>query len=77
MSEDLALPEDDDALAELVRPEDMPAHVRVSSDPEVHVRALRENARMGMDAVYVHHVGRDEEGFLETFGRRVLPHAGT
>ena len=71
--EDLAMPEDYDGLGEFVQPERMREFVRVSSDPEFHVRQLEEDARMGVDAVYVHHVGLDQAGFLETYGKRVLP----
>ena len=76
VSEDLAMPEDYDALGELVTPERMREAVRVSSDPEIHLKELREDARLGIDAVYLHHVGRDQAGFLETFGKRVLPALG-
>jgi probable non-F420 flavinoid oxidoreductase len=71
--EDLAMPEDYDALGERVAPERMHEFVRVSADPEFHVKALEEDRRLGVDAVYAHHVGRDQAGFIEAFGKRVLP----
>lgn len=70
--EDLDSPEKFDFAAEHVRPEDMRRHVRVSADLEQHARWLEEDARMGFDAVYVHHVGRDQGAFLDAYARGVL-----
>ncbi len=28
---------------------------------------------MGVDALYLHHVGREQERFIEVFGEHVLP----
>jgi hypothetical protein len=29
--------------------------------------------QLGPDAIYLHHVGREQDRFLEVFGERVLP----
>lgn len=70
---DLALPEQFDAAAAFVRPDDVRDSVLVSADPEVHVAALREIASLGVDAIYVHHVGQRQDAFLDVYGRHVLP----
>jgi coenzyme F420-dependent glucose-6-phosphate dehydrogenase len=28
---------------------------------------------LGLDAVYLHHVGQDQRRFIDVFGRQVLP----
>lgn len=71
--EDLDSPEKFDFAAEHVRPEDVRPHVRVSADPERHLRWLEEDERLGFERVYVHFVGRNQAPSIETFGKRVLP----
>ena len=67
------MPEQFDAAAEFVRPEDVEAKVCVSSDPSVHAARVQELFDVGFDHVYVHQVGRNQEAFLDTFGEKVLP----
>jgi len=47
--------------------------VRISSDLGRHVEWLRRDAARGFEALYLHEVGLDQERFIETFGRQVLP----
>jgi probable non-F420 flavinoid oxidoreductase len=48
--------------------------VLVSSDPGRHAAWLQEVADLGADRIYVHHVGKIQEPFLDTYGTHVLPH---
>jgi probable non-F420 flavinoid oxidoreductase len=68
-------PDEEEALrlAHDVRPEDMRDSVLVSADPARHVAWLQELAALGFDELYLHHVGRDQRSFVETFGEEVLP----
>ncbi|WP_108250093.1 TIGR03885 family FMN-dependent LLM class oxidoreductase [Planctomonas deserti] len=56
-----------------VRPEDMHSSVIISSDPGEHVRRLEEFIELGFDRIYLHHVGKQQDRFLDTFGEHVLP----
>jgi probable non-F420 flavinoid oxidoreductase len=56
-----------------VRPEEMRSKVWVSSDLGQHVAWLQEVVATGADGVYLHHVGRDQQAFIETFADKVLP----
>jgi alkanesulfonate monooxygenase SsuD/methylene tetrahydromethanopterin reductase-like flavin-dependent oxidoreductase (luciferase family) len=47
--------------------------VRISAHPGQHVEWLTEYAELGFDDIYLHHVGQDQEPFLETFAEHVLP----
>lgn len=70
---DLELPAQFDAAARTARPEDVAETVLVSADPSQHVKWLRELADLGVDAIYVHHVGKEQDRFLDVFGEQVLP----
>lgn len=70
---ELRLPEQFEAAAQFVRPEDMHDYVRISADPERHVEWLREYVEMGFAEVIVHNVNREQERYIRDFGARVLP----
>jgi probable non-F420 flavinoid oxidoreductase len=70
---DLATVEQFDQAARHVRHEDLRGPVLVSSDLGQHAAWLHEFAELGFDAVYLHHVGRDQRAFIEAFGEHVLP----
>jgi alkanesulfonate monooxygenase SsuD/methylene tetrahydromethanopterin reductase-like flavin-dependent oxidoreductase (luciferase family) len=70
---DLELPTQFDEAARQVRPDDVQGPVLVSSDPGQHVKWLLELAELGADALYLHHVGQEQERFIEVFADRVLP----
>jgi probable non-F420 flavinoid oxidoreductase len=69
----LELPAQFDAAAKFVRPDDVSGSVLVSSDLSRHVGWLTEFAELGADGLFLHHVGRDQERFIETFATSVLP----
>lgn len=67
-----------DAMAELVRPEDVQGTVLVSSDTKQHLAWLQEIVDLGFDEVYLHHVGKEQQPFIDRFGSDVVPElAGT
>ena len=70
---DLATVEQFDEAARHVRPEDVRETVLVSSDAGRHAAWLNDLSELGWDAIYLHHVGRDQRPFVETFGEHVLP----
>jgi probable non-F420 flavinoid oxidoreductase len=70
---DLATVEEFDEAARHVRPEDVLAAVLVSSNLGRHAAWLQELAELGFETIYLHHVGREQDGFIEAFGTEVLP----
>jgi len=70
---DFELVEHFDAIAELVRPEDLGESVLVSSDPSWYVDRLAAYAELGFEVVYLHHVGKAQAEFIDVFGEQVLP----
>ncbi len=69
----LELPEQFDAAATHVRPDDVRNAVLVSADPARHAADLAALAALGFDGLYVHHVGQTQDRFIDTFAAKVLP----
>ena len=70
---DLETVEQFDTASLHVRPEDVRGTVLVSSEPARHLELIRELAALGFDEVYLHHVGREQRAFIDSFGEHVLP----
>lgn len=70
---DLRSPAQYDELAKTVRPEDMEKHVIVSNDPKEYVERLKAYIDLGAHELSIHNVNRDQEQFIDFFGREVLP----
>ncbi|MDH6181449.1 putative non-F420 flavinoid oxidoreductase [Microbacteriaceae bacterium SG_E_30_P1] len=73
VSWDLETVEAFEVASERVRPEDVAQGVLVSSDPAVHRDTLRRYLDLGFDSVYVHHVGKNQKPFIDTYAQNVLP----
>ncbi len=70
---DLETVEHFDEVADQVTPEQVREVVLVSSDLAQHAAWLAGFAELGFDEIAVHHVGREQEAFLEAYGSSVLP----
>lgn len=73
---DLPMPAHYEDIGKYVRQEDLDGSVLVSSSLDRHVEWLREYAAMGFEHLYLHNVNRDQESFIDAFGRHVLPAFG-
>ncbi|HEX7168404.1 MAG TPA: TIGR03885 family FMN-dependent LLM class oxidoreductase [Acidimicrobiales bacterium] len=69
----LELPAQFEAAAAFVRPDDVRRAVIVSSDLGRHAAQLRDLLDAGFDGLYLHHVGQEQERFIDAFGAKVLP----
>jgi probable non-F420 flavinoid oxidoreductase len=69
----LEFPEQFDAVSKHVRPEDVRQSVLVSADLARHAADLRALAELGFDGLYLHHVGQEQDRFIDTFAAKVLP----
>jgi G6PDH family F420-dependent oxidoreductase len=70
---DVRSPYDFAQMAQLVRPEDFEGRMVISSDPDLHRESLQRYVDAGFNRIYVHNVGRNQDQWLEIFGREVLP----
>ena len=76
LSQDLPTPKHFEQAAEMVDEDDVAKAVTCGPDPERHVAAIREHLDAGYENVYVHQVGRDQEGFFRFYENEVLPRLG-
>jgi G6PDH family F420-dependent oxidoreductase len=74
---DIELVDQFELAARHVRPEDLHDSVLVSSEPDRHAARLHELIELGVDELYVHQVPKDQVGFIEVYGDKVLPQVGT
>lgn len=70
---DIEQPAEFDRRAAGASLDDIRGSVFVSAEPAAHLDHLLALAELGFDALYLHHVGREQDEFLTTFGREVLP----
>jgi len=70
---DLEMVDHFEEVAKHVPPEAMHDVVRISADPARHAAWLQEYADLGFDEIMVHHVGQEQDEFLDVFGGKVLP----
>ena len=70
---ELQTPEEFEAATRHVPPSEVAANVRVSSDPAQHRDWLQEYVELGFDELFLHHVGPDNDAFVDAFSAKVLP----
>ncbi|WP_223635780.1 TIGR03885 family FMN-dependent LLM class oxidoreductase [Corallococcus sp. EGB] len=70
---DLRTPAQFQEAADVVQPHDLDGPLRVSSSLQQHVDWLGEDLRLGFDRLYLHNVTREQDGFIEAFGEKVIP----
>ncbi len=70
---DIRNPEDFEAMAKFVHIDNFKNRVLISPDLEAHRAHIQHFVDLGFTEVYVHNVGRNQEAFLEAYGREVVP----
>lgn len=70
---EVPLPAGFDAAGTMVEPNEMEPHVRISNNPEDHLKWLQQDVELGFSNLYLHNVNLEQEQFIEDFGRYVLP----
>jgi probable non-F420 flavinoid oxidoreductase len=73
ISWDIETAEAFDVLWQKVQPEEVRGPVNVSNDLGRHRDWLAEYAELGFDEIYLHHVGQEQQAFIDAFGETVLP----
>jgi probable non-F420 flavinoid oxidoreductase len=75
---ELRTPAQFEAASESLSPRDVGRKMRVSADPEQHLRWLEQDLELGFAEINLHNVCRaEQERFIEVFGERVLPELAT
>ena len=65
-----------DMVSENVVPDQIRSTVLVSSDLHQHAAWLHEFLELGFDELYLHHVGQQQDAFIDAFGDKVIPELG-
>ena len=73
---ELEMPRDFEAATRFVPEEEVRRNVLISADPAQHAAWLQEYVDLGFTSLYVHHVGVEQQEFVDTFGAKVLPQLG-
>jgi G6PDH family F420-dependent oxidoreductase len=68
---DIRNPEDFEAMAKLVEPKHFKNRVLMSADLDEHVAHIQHFIDLGFQEIYVHNVGRNQEQFIEAYGKNV------
>jgi len=70
---DLRVPEQFEAAAKFVNPNELDTAVRISANVQQHLDWLAQDLELGFDHLYLHNVNLEQEQFIQTFGEKVLP----
>ncbi|WOD40210.1 TIGR03885 family FMN-dependent LLM class oxidoreductase [Nodosilinea sp. E11] len=70
---DFRHPQQFDAAASFVKPEDMYDHVRIAADPQQHIDWLQKDIDLGFETISLHNVNRGQQRFIDVFGEQILP----
>jgi G6PDH family F420-dependent oxidoreductase len=73
LSQELPLPRHFEDASRLVSPESLVEHTPVGPNPERYIDAVRECVDAGVQNVYIHQVGPDQEGFFHFFEKELQP----
>jgi coenzyme F420-dependent glucose-6-phosphate dehydrogenase len=72
MLSELKTPEQFEAAGELIDPDIMKDHVKISSNLNKHADWINEYASLGFDEIVLHNVNTNQKQFIEDFGDKVL-----
>ncbi|HLH31597.1 MAG TPA: TIGR03557 family F420-dependent LLM class oxidoreductase, partial [Terriglobia bacterium] len=73
---ELPLPQYFEEAAKSITEDEIAEAVVCGPDPDRHIGKIREVAKAGADHVFIHQVGKDQEGFFRFYEREVLPEFG-
>ena len=65
ISQELALPRDFEAVAELVREDDFDGSISLGNDPAAWREGIEKYVRLGFTHLCLHDVSEDQAGFIE------------
>jgi G6PDH family F420-dependent oxidoreductase len=73
LSQELPMPAHFEQATKLVTEDTIAESIVCGPDPEKHLEKIRESIAAGFENIYVHHIGHDQEAFLQFYAREVLP----
>jgi coenzyme F420-dependent glucose-6-phosphate dehydrogenase len=73
LTQELPTPAHFEQAAKMVREEDVAQAIICGPDSGRHIAGVKEFVDAGIDHIYVHQIGPDQEGFFDFYEREVLP----
>jgi len=73
LGQELATTSHYEAVAQLVRPEDVAESVVCGHDPDDHLEQIRAYEQAGFTHVFVHQIGAEQDAFLRFYADEILP----
>lgn len=73
LGQELPLPRHFEQATQMVREEDVASSIVCGPELSKHVGAIQKFVEAGVDHVYVHQVGPDQDGFFNFYANEVLP----
>lgn len=70
---ELRTPQQFDAAGMFVRSNELDESIRISADLQHHIDWLKDDIELGFDELILHNVNREQEQFIEDFGKTVIP----
>lgn len=70
----LRTPQDFKQMGERVQAEEMYEYVNISPDPAKHIEWIKQYESLGFTEIDLHNVNKNQEPFIQAFGKDVLPH---
>lgn len=70
---ELRSPQQFDAAGEFVQPHQLYEHIRISADPQQHIEWLKKDIELGFDELILHNVNKEQQQFIQVFGKKVIP----
>ncbi|HEX7100666.1 MAG TPA: TIGR03557 family F420-dependent LLM class oxidoreductase [Acidimicrobiia bacterium] len=77
LSQDLRTPAHFEMATELVTPEKIAESIPCGPDPEPLLESVAKAVDGGIDHIYFHQIGDDQEGFVAFFEKEIRPHLPT
>lgn len=73
---ELPIPQHFEEAAKAVTEDAIAERVPCGPDPERHIEAIQKCVKGGADHVYVHQIGKDQEGFFRFYEKEIFPELG-
>lgn len=74
---ELITPEQFDAMGEKVSKEEIEKYVIIGDNAEVFIKKIQAFAELGFEKIIIHNVNKEQENFIDFFGKEVLPELET
>jgi hypothetical protein len=73
---ELAIPQYFEEVAATVTEDQIAETIVCGPNVQKHLEKIEEAADAGADHIYIHQVGKDQEGFFKFYEREILPELG-